>query len=58
MPIDKRDTERSESRSVSLSRIGWGILFAFVCIIWFSFLGGVLVHFIVEFFQKGWNLVG
>lgn len=55
MPIDKRDTE--DPNTLNLAKVMWMIAIGLVAIICMAFVLGIAVHYVVEFFEKGWNIV-
>jgi LPS O-antigen subunit length determinant protein (WzzB/FepE family) len=57
MPIEKRDPVEDRD-TLNLTKVMWMIVFAVIAIVLMAFVSGVLVHYVVEFFGKGWDLVG
>jgi tetrahydromethanopterin S-methyltransferase subunit B len=56
MPIDKRDSQ--DESTLTLTKAMWMIAIGLVVTILMAFVLGIAVHYIVEFFNKGWDLVG
>lgn len=57
MPIEKRDPVEDRD-TLNLAKVMWMIVFGLIVIVLMAFVSGVLVHYVVEFFEKGWDLVG
>ena len=60
MPLDKDEVERSseDDRPLTPVRVGWIVVFGFIATLAAAFVAGVVVKFLVEFFERGWNLIG
>ena len=56
MPIDKRDLQ-DEGDTLTLTKAAWMIAIAVIVTIFAAFVLGIFVHYVVEFFERGWNLV-
>jgi len=56
MPIDKRDLQEEED-TLTLTKAAWMIAIAVIVTIFAAFVLGIFVHYVVEFFERGWNLV-
>ena len=55
MPIDKRDSEDPDT--LNFTKAMWMIAVGLVVVVCMAFVLGVAVHYVVEFFDKGWDLV-
>jgi flagellar basal body-associated protein FliL len=55
MPIDKRDSEDTDT--LTAAKVMWAIVIVLIMVVLMAFVLGIAVHYVVVFFEKGWNIV-